>query len=370
MEQQYQKRDNIIDGMKGLAIVFMVMGHSGFLFTPFFYLFHMSLFFMISGYLWNDKNVKDISSMKQYLFRKIKSLYIPFVLWNQFILLCNNLFIRFHIYSDSLELSNTVEGIIYHQHMGIQNMIKPYCKMFLFRTDMELGGATWFLAALFIVSIMHLVIRYVCTHIKYGESLFAFLCFFVVGFCQLVCMEVSFPLNFMIKRAAFAYFPFLLGYFLKKLEKENLTYFLQVILMGLSILTLVTGYLIGVESSVGAVKAENVLVYGIMTIAGWFFCKIPVLWLPQKLKSFFAYIGKHSLCIVLCHFLAFKVVSVLYVWWSGKPSYLISSFPTIQNDTPCWLWIAYTVIGILASLLLGLCARICKQKSILILHRN
>lgn len=46
MEQQYQKRDNIIDGMKGLAIVFMVMGHSRFLFISYVSFFYDIRLFM------------------------------------------------------------------------------------------------------------------------------------------------------------------------------------------------------------------------------------------------------------------------------------------------------------------------------------
>lgn len=49
MEQE-NKRNPLIDYMKAIGIILMVMGHSGSPITLWIYLFHMSLFFIISGY--------------------------------------------------------------------------------------------------------------------------------------------------------------------------------------------------------------------------------------------------------------------------------------------------------------------------------
>ena len=40
-----KQRDPVIDSMRGIGIVLMVLGHSGFPGTDFIYLFHMALFF-------------------------------------------------------------------------------------------------------------------------------------------------------------------------------------------------------------------------------------------------------------------------------------------------------------------------------------
>ena len=45
-----KQRDAVLDAMRGIGIVLMVAGHSGFAGTDFIYLFHMALFFMLSGY--------------------------------------------------------------------------------------------------------------------------------------------------------------------------------------------------------------------------------------------------------------------------------------------------------------------------------
>lgn len=38
----------------------MVCGHSGFMHRNWIYLFHMALFFMASGYMWNDIHATSI----------------------------------------------------------------------------------------------------------------------------------------------------------------------------------------------------------------------------------------------------------------------------------------------------------------------
>ena len=45
-----KQRDGVLDAMRGIGIVLMVVGHSGFAGTAYIYLFHMALFFMLSGY--------------------------------------------------------------------------------------------------------------------------------------------------------------------------------------------------------------------------------------------------------------------------------------------------------------------------------
>lgn len=47
------ERYKVIDVIKGYGICLMVCGHSGAPFTNWIYLFHMALFFIASGYLWN-----------------------------------------------------------------------------------------------------------------------------------------------------------------------------------------------------------------------------------------------------------------------------------------------------------------------------
>ena len=45
----------------------MVGGHSGFPYRNWIYLFHMALFFMASGYMWNEAHAVNIKSLRRYV---------------------------------------------------------------------------------------------------------------------------------------------------------------------------------------------------------------------------------------------------------------------------------------------------------------
>lgn len=72
------KRIHYLDYAKGIAIILVVLGHifSGGNVKTYIYSFHMPLFFIISGYLFNYSNVK---SFKEFINKKIKAYLIPYV---------------------------------------------------------------------------------------------------------------------------------------------------------------------------------------------------------------------------------------------------------------------------------------------------
>ena len=354
MNELTKKRDTTIDCMKGIAITLMVIGHSGFLHTQFLSLFHMAVFFMISGYLWNDKYSESVLSAKQYILRKVKSLWLPFVLWNMGMLLCNNLFLQMHIFTDNPAALSLAPNITVHSYLTLKDMVKPGIKLLFFRTDLELGGATWFLATLFLISVLHLCVRFLCRHIRHGELLFYLIGFFCLLYCQLCCMGVTFPRSLLIRRAFFSYFPFLIGYYFRKYENPVVEKKFSPVFFLCSLGILLLAVFFKWNNSVGQAISENILVYGVLTVAGWYFCRMLSLWCPEKIKSILSYLGNHSLSIVLCHFLSFRLVSWIYVLITAKSPLLIASFPTITVDVPGWLWIVYTFTGIVLSLLLRL----------------
>lgn len=93
------KRDKSVDVLKALCLIFMVLGHCGFPCTQFIYLFHMALFFMASGYLFNKNKVITTEGLKKFFCRKIKTLWLPYVFWNTAFLAMQNVFLKIHLYT-------------------------------------------------------------------------------------------------------------------------------------------------------------------------------------------------------------------------------------------------------------------------------
>ena len=95
-------RENRITIAKAIAIILMVICYAGFgsVFhqgAAFINMFHMPLFFFVSGYCFKEKYLSD---GRKYTVNKIKGLYVPFVKWSLLFLVLHNVFFYANIYSD------------------------------------------------------------------------------------------------------------------------------------------------------------------------------------------------------------------------------------------------------------------------------
>lgn len=69
------QRDNTFDVMKGIGILAVVVGHSPIpkLLESFIFVWHMPLFFLVSGYFYQPKPVQN------YVTKNVKQLILPYV---------------------------------------------------------------------------------------------------------------------------------------------------------------------------------------------------------------------------------------------------------------------------------------------------
>lgn len=68
-------RNYMIDIARGIAIIYIVIGHCMSI-SQYIGLFHVSVFFYLSGRLYNEKYGQSISSLIKMIIRRIKGLYI------------------------------------------------------------------------------------------------------------------------------------------------------------------------------------------------------------------------------------------------------------------------------------------------------
>ena len=95
------------------------------------YLFHMPLFFMISGYLLSHKNYLNGKSYKSFIVQKFWRLIFPYLVWN----------IVFYI--PKIYFQNLTNDIM---EVSITGIIKSF-----FFPMQNIWGHTWFLVALFVL---------------------------------------------------------------------------------------------------------------------------------------------------------------------------------------------------------------------------
>ena len=141
---------------RGIAIFFMVLGHSGisqrawgdqfFSLFLFLYLFHMSLFFFYSGFFFN---MKSLDSPWKFFKRKLQTLYYPMLKWGVFFILLRNTLIPLH-------LSNQAPYTSWSEfwHRGFWSLLQFY-------DTEQMMGAFWFVRVLFFTNIIFFLLAYI-----------------------------------------------------------------------------------------------------------------------------------------------------------------------------------------------------------------
>ena len=176
---------------KALGIILMVMGHAG---CPgylhdFIYLFHMPLFFFLSAYFFRDAKVVD--SAGQYVVRKFKNLYWPYIKWSIIFLLLHNLFFQIGFYDNSLSWQEL--------------FVNVKCSVRGMWQGERMLGAYWFLISLFWESLLFGLIIWIKhkTKSRYFD-LIAVVLLFLVGYYA--------PIDLLVNREMVILPIFYLGY--------------------------------------------------------------------------------------------------------------------------------------------------------------
>lgn len=132
------RRDIVLDITKAIGIILMVMGHLHFsedVFDKYIYAFHMPLFFIVSGMLFNqDKTLKNT------IISRTKALLVPYVVFGG-------------VYS--------AISIVKSMLAGEEDALVPTLKIFFLYpvNSVPYESALWFLPTMFITSVTYTVLR-------------------------------------------------------------------------------------------------------------------------------------------------------------------------------------------------------------------
>lgn len=215
-----------IDIMKGILILLMVLGHTYVIYTEFIYLFHMFVFFMISGYCWSEKHSKDAGTVRKFIVQRIIRLYIPFVLINVAYILLNNFFIDIGFYSNSQEFIELTVGSPFKQKLtdyySLSQTIKSILRALCFAGGASrMCGPTWFLATMFMVSGFHCVWDWIIGKIKWNKAI-------VLSVVMILCLVFAWIFDKgiistlgAIERFPAAYAAYITGILLRMLSKTE-----------------------------------------------------------------------------------------------------------------------------------------------------
>lgn len=199
---------NKINLLKALAILLVVSGHLEFsifgMFPP--YSFQLALFFFISGMLFKEKYIDNV---REYFVKRIKSLLVPYFIYEAFYLVITLLLAK---------CSGTFLG-------DAPSFKSFFITPFLNGHQLLLCAPLWFVPQLFMTLIMFLYLMRVLRNIsdKYGKLLF----FSILGFGAIPLFKIAgnSTVSLLIMRLMFSLFFVYLGYFYVKYIKDNYNIF-------------------------------------------------------------------------------------------------------------------------------------------------
>jgi fucose 4-O-acetylase-like acetyltransferase len=310
-----------INYMKFFGIIYLLIWHTGILKINVFVIqFFLQMFIFISGYFYKEKY-----TLSPFLFlkKRIYSLYLPYIIYCTLFLLFNNIFVDLQVYNSSMYLNNT-------------DFNKQFFQIVTLQQNLQMAGAMWFVAALFLVSILFLVISILTelftfqlnhSSIKERFRFFLVSIFYFIGH-TLAMNNHKLPalLDISLVIVPFYY----LGYLYKKYEKEiPVSIFLALPMFILLTISMEYGFPQIIQRKY--VDPSTLLSCG---IAGIYLNIYIALRSPTHdlILNFINFTGRNTMAILALHFLAFKVMSLLIIQYKNLPMSLLSSFPVIKQS--------------------------------------
>lgn len=320
-----KQRDISIDILKGIGIILVVLGHSGCpdLVRQYIYTFHMPLFFLASGYFFSEKNLDE---KKSFFIKKVKGIYVPFLIASLSCLLLHNFFFKLGIINGVFGDVNgpsalySLKEILFRASMILIRMD---------RYDSFLLGAYWFMRTLFlgflIICFGGWAVNLLLRSVEKSILAVSLICFAGGGVIRF--FDVDVPL---IPRGGYyeligAFF-IGVGYLLRKRSIADIQS--RIPLFVAIAVSLVLFILYPASMDVN------------LTIRDWIFIPFSgiavfyiIFRLSQKWTSFggkfMAYIGEKSIWILTFHFICFKISELLEIRIYGLPSEMIGCHPVI-----------------------------------------
>lgn len=319
-------RIEYLDVAKGIGIMLVVWAHARAPYMHYIYLFHMPFFFLISGYLFNNRN-----SLRQFVLGKIKTLYLPFVVWN--------------LAATAIRVILKPETFDYYKKIAVQIILT-------LNKDGQFFGATWFLGSLFIVSVCYKLLDTVIHDCAWKRE--AITLFFIAG--GVIGFEITF--KYLFSRTLVLGMFYAIGYFVRE-NQEKLKEFDKIIFAAAAFLIFLV---LGRHNSagmatneyghvfafvIGALLASYVVIYLSRWIANIRF--FPV----RAVKKICMVCGKRSIDILIWQFVAFRIVIAIQLNRAGIPLRQILDFYPVYSVENGW-WLAYFLVGMIVPIIWGL----------------
>lgn len=285
------------DILKGIAIIMMVAFHARdvHFIDQVGRLFHMAVFFILSGWFFDGVNFKSWLSFLHYAKKQLVRLWLPIVLCGGVFVVLHNQLIEWNLISE-LAADQYIDSSYCCPQWGVDEMTR---QMLLapstFANYSQLAAAFWFLQSLLFVTIGYCGVSWGVSRVS-GRVLVvqSIISLVIVLLGQYKCLPCVRYIGG--EHTVTAYFLFHVGVVLKRygLSVERLGVGMRSLVAVVSLLGLIILANFG-SVSLAQNKFPNVLFLLTCSILGWYLLLAISLYL--KRVSFLAYIGRHTMPI-------------------------------------------------------------------------
>ena len=350
-------RNTVISISKGIAIILMVIAHAeapGWL-CKFIFEFHMPLFFITAGYFFSLKYLHDEATFVK---KRVKGLYVPFVKWSVIFLALHNLMFKIGILNEAY--GNETGGVThpYSWHQIQQNLWNIFTAMGGY--DQFLCGAFWFFRGLFVASILYLIIYKVLDSSirteKWKKAIPYLICVIMLILCGWKTYEGLKVITLVQGgyRDMMGCFFFGVGFIFRQYaESYNALIKRYYAIIWITILfgAIVYAFSYYLTANMNWRSSyTQFLSLPVPALLGFLMTYNISMLLDKKdtwLKRFLVYTGDHTLNIFIFHIVAYKVVSLIKIWYYGLDMQQIGCHMVIhEHSQEDAFWLLYTIAGV------------------------
>lgn len=334
---------NAVSIAKAVGIILMVLAHTRFseYGNLWINMFHMPLFFFLSGYCFKDSHLSD---PKNFVIKKVKGLWLPFFKWMTLFAVFHNLLCFVGFYSDNPQFLGAKGEPISYYHMSEYPSI--FFNIVLMKHIEQLLGGFWFLKTLFYASLIGFGVIYIkkcCVRVKVSFFLLVFLLLSVSVLCSWKSVVIPY-LSVGSKEFLAALF-FLIGYIYKSKNISFRQYLFILIPLSVIFVTIGMEYWQMTLLNITWWKIIPYLLGSMLASLTVFeICKL----FPEKsaLTKYLVYIGDNTMTILTWHMSSFKLVNLIIIITYGLPYGLVGAFPAIEQYAISGWFFIYLLVGI------------------------
>ena len=345
--------------LKAIAIILVVIAHSAApaYLSNFAYMVGVPAFFVLSGYFFKLDNLDNTSD---FVIRRTKTLYLPFIKWGVFFLILHNLFFEVGFLSESY---GNAQGGVTHPYNWTQAAQHLWSMVFnMSGYDPFMAGAFWFFRALFLANIAFIFLFKATRRLgKLKTSTLQVVSVIVLAFL-LALWQASMGLH--ITGVAQGGYRELMGivllgigFLLRRADEtpdSSIWHNPIIMLAASSVVLMILTFVYPISM---ATKPGSVLSVPILTVAGtaafiWLRGLSEfILQLPEKYTQWLQFTSENSLYIFVFHLLAFKVASMIKVGVYQLDWAMVGGHPVVQHELGDGFWLLYIFVGVVLPIL-------------------